>query len=184
MDDETIIALYFSRNEEAIACTDAAYGTRLLHISDNILRNREDARECVNDTYLRTWKTIPPTRPRSLYSFLAKICRNLSLTRLDWANAAKRRAEVVSLTQEMEQCIPAVHRDTEPDAKELGRALNAFLAALSPENRMIFVRRYWYVETTAEIAARYGIKEGALNTRLHRLRNKLAAYLEQEGIAV
>ncbi len=184
MDDETIIGLYFARNEEAIARTDAAYGTRLLHISDNILHSREDARECVNDTYLRTWKSIPPTRPRSLYSFLAKICRNLSLTRLDWANAAKRRAEVVSLTQEMEQCIPAVHRDTEPDAKELGRALNTFLGTLSPENRMIFVRRYWYVETTAEIAARYGIREGALNTRLHRLRNKLADYLEQEGIAV
>ncbi len=184
MDDEAIIELYFARNEEAIRRTEQTYGSRLLRLSDNILRCREDAQECVSDTYLRAWRAIPPTRPGKLYSYLARICRNLSLNRLEKASAAKRRAEVVSLTQELEQCIPAVHRDAEPDAKELGRILNDFLQTLSPENRMVFVRRYWFVETTAEIAQRYGIREGTLTTRLHRIRKKLAEYLEQEGIAV
>ncbi len=184
MEDANIIALFFDRNEEAIRQTHAVYGRRLYHISDNILRSPEDAEECVNDTYLKTWNDIPPTSPRSLFGYLARICRNLSLTRLDWANAKKRKAEVVSLTQEMEQCIPDVHRNAQMEARELGRLLNAFLETLSPENQMVFVRRYWFVETTAEIAQRYGIKEATLVTRLYRIRGKLAEYLAKEGVSV
>lgn len=184
MDDTQIIDLFFARKEEAIQLTHSAYGGRLFRISHNILRSREDAQECVNDTYFRTWNAIPPTRPSSLFSFLARICHNLSLTKLDRANAAKRKAEVVSLTQEMETCIPDARRDAEINAKEMGRILNAFLETLSAENRMIFVRRYWFVETTAEIAQRYGIREATLITRLHRLRRKLADYLEGEGISI
>lgn len=184
MDDKQIIALFFDRDEEAIRQTDSVYGSRLLRISDNILRCREDAQECVSDTYLRTWNAIPPTRPKSLFSYLARICRNLSLTKLNWANAAKRKAEVVSLTQEMEQCIPDSRREVNLEAKELGRLLNAFLKTLSPENQMVFVRRYWFADSLAEIADRYGITESALIARLHRLRKKLAAYLEKEGIPV
>ncbi len=184
MKDEAILDLYFARDERALQETHQSYGRRLLNLSGCILNSREDAEECVSDTYLRTWNSIPPTRPVSLFSYLAKICRNLSLTKVNWANAAKRKGEVVSLTQEMEQCIPDVHRDTELESKELGRILNAFLETLSPENQMVFVRRYWFVETTAEIAARYGIKEATLITRLHRLRKKLADYLSKEGIAV
>lgn len=184
MNDEKIIELFFARSEEAIQQTDAAYGKRLTHLSENILKNTEDAQECVSDTYFRAWNSIPPTRPRSLFAYLARICRNASLTKLNWSNAAKRKAEVVSLTQEMEQCIPDSHLEKEMDERELGRLLNAFLETLSPENQMVFVRRYWFVETTAEISARYGIKESALNTRLHRLRKKLAEYLDKEGITV
>lgn len=184
MDDQKIINLYVARNEEAIQLTDRAYGARLFRISQNILRCQEDAEECVSDTYLRTWNSIPPTMPRSLFSYLAKICRNLSLTKLDWTRAAKRKAEVVSLTQEMEQCIPDVRRNTDLEERELGRILNAFLSTLSPENQMVFVRRYWFVETTAEIAARYGIRESTLITRLYRIRLKLADYLSKEGINV
>ncbi len=184
MEDAKIIELFFARNEEAIAQTDAAYGSRLLRLADNIVHSREDAEESVNDTYLKTWNSIPPRKPSHFFPYLARICRNLSLDRLDWANAAKRKAEVVSLTQEMEQCIPDIRRDAELDERELGRILNAFLETLSPENQMVFVRRYWYVDTTAEIAARYGIKESTLITRLHRIRTKLAEYLNKEGIAV
>ncbi len=184
MKDEEIIELYFDRKEEAIAETHGVYGGKLLRLSDNIVHCREDAQECVNDTYLKTWNSIPPKRPTHFYSYLARICRNLSLDLLDRDKAAKRRAEVVSLTQEMEQCIPASQRTAERNEKELGRLLNAFLETLTPENRMVFVRRYWYVETTAEIAKRYGIKESALATRLFRLRGKLAEYLKQEGVAV
>ncbi len=184
MEDSKIIELFFSRDQEALAQVDHTYGRKLFHISDNILRCFEDAQECVNDTYLKTWNTIPPKRPDSLFGYLAKICRNLSLNKLDWSNAAKRKAEVVSLTQEMESCIPSSCQDAALEARELGRILNTFLSTLSPENRMVFVRRYWYVDTVAEIAARYGINEAAVNTRLFRLRKKLADYLAKEGIAV
>ena len=184
MDDNQIIALFFQRNEDAIRQTDSVYGSRLFRISQNILRCQEDAQECVSDTYLRTWNAIPPTRPNSLFAFLDRVCRNLSLTRLDWAMASKRKAEIVALTQEMEQCIPDSRRDNSMEAKELGRLLNAFLETQSRENQMVFVRRYWFGDSPREIAARYGIKEGALIARLHRLRKKLAAYLEKEGISV
>lgn len=184
MDDNQIIALFFQRNEDAIRHTDSVYGSRLFRISQNILRCQEDAQECVSDTYLRAWNAIPPTRPNSLFAFLARVCRNLSLTKLDWAMASKRKAEIVALTQEMEQCIPDSRRDNSMEAKELGRLLNAFLETQSRENQMVFVRRYWFGDSPKEIAARYGIKEGALIARLHRLRKKLAAYLEKEGISV
>ncbi len=181
MEDTNIIELFFARDEEAIRQTDAAYGKRLFRIADNILHCREDSEESVSDTYVKTWNSIPPNRPSHFFSYLARICRNLSLNKLERDNARKRKAQIVSLTQEMEQCIPDSHRSCDLGPRELGKALNAFLETLSDENQMIFVRRYWYVETTAEIAARYGIREGTVVTRLHRLRSKLAHYLEQEG---
>lgn len=111
MNDDQIIQLFFARNEDAIAQTACRYGTRLTRLSANILHSNEDAQECVNDTYLRAWDTIPPTRPGHLFAYLAKICRSLALDRLDWGNAAKRKAEVVALTQEMEECIPGAWRE-------------------------------------------------------------------------
>lgn len=184
MDDNKIISLYYLRSEEAIQETDRRYGRRLHQIADNILHSNEDAEESVSDTYLKAWQTIPPQRPVHFFAYLARICRNFSLSRLDWRNAAKRSAQVVSLTQEMELCIPDRSRDAQLSGRELGRALNAFLATLTPENRMIFLRRYWYADTVGDIAARYGITENAVSTRLHRTREKLAAYLKKEGIAV
>ena len=184
MDDSKIIELFFARNEDAIAQTDAAYGRRLHHLADNIVKNAQDAEESVSDTYLRAWDTIPPRKPAHFFAYLARICRNFALDKLDWKNAAKRKAEVVSLTQEMETCIPDTSRDREVEARELGRILDAFLRTLSEENLLVFMRRYWYVDTIAEIAARYGISESAVNMRLNRTRSKLAAYLAKEGIFV
>lgn len=184
MKDSTIIELFFSRNEDAITQTDAVYGRRLFHLADNILRSPEDAEESVSDTYWKAWETIPPTKPVHLFAYLAKLCRNFAFGRLDWKNAAKRKAEVISLTQEMENCIPDRRREAELDGKALGRILSDFLRAQTPENRMVFLRRYWYADTVAEIAQRYGISEGAVMTRLSRTRSRLAAYLEKEGIAV
>lgn len=184
MDDEKIIELYFCRDEEAIRRTEERYGRRLRALSGGIVGNREDAEECVSDTFLRAWNSIPPARPNGLFHYLARICRNLSLDRVDWNRAAKRKAEIVTLTAEMEQCIPAAYGAVEMGERELGEKISAFLATLSPENQMVFVRRYWFAEPVAQIAARYGIKEGALHTRLHRIRKKLAAYLEKEGISV
>ena len=184
MEDSKILDLFFARDEDAIRCTQEAYGRRLHTLADSIVRNDQDAEESVSDTYLRAWNTIPPRRPGHFFAYLAKICRHFALDRLDWKNAAKRKAEVVSLTPEMEMCIPDGSRDRELEAKELGQLLDEFLRTLSEENQMVFLRRYWYVDSIAEIAARYGISESAVNMRLNRTRGKLRAYLAKEGICV
>ena len=184
MDDSRIIELFFARNEDAIKHTDDAYGRRLFHLADNIVHNDQDAEESVNDTYMKAWDTIPPQRPEHFFAYIAKICRNFALKRIDWQKAKKRNAEVVTLTQEMENCIPDTYRDMEADERELGRILDAFLRTLTPENQMVFLRRYWYVDTIAEIAVRYGISESAVQMRLNRTRSKLAMYLAKEGIKV
>ena len=115
MEDMQIITLFLARNEDAIRHTDDTYGRRLYHLADGILRSGQDAEESVSDTYLKAWNTIPPRRPQHLFAYLAKICRNFSLDRLDWKNAVKRKAEVVSLTQEMELCIPDTQRERQRD---------------------------------------------------------------------
>ena len=184
MDDSKIIELFFARNEDAIKHTDDTYGRRLFHLADNIVHNDQDAEESVNDTYMKAWDTIPPQRPEHFFAFIAKICRNFALKRIDWQKAKKRNAEVVTLTQEMENCIPDTYRDMEADERELGRILDTFLRTLTPENQMVFLRRYWYVDTIAEIAVRYGISESAVQMRLNRTRSKLAMYLAKEGIKV
>ena len=184
MDDSKIIELFFARNEDAIKHTDDTYGRRLFHLADNIVHNDQDAEESVSDTYMKAWDTIPPQRPEHFFAYIAKICRNFALKRIDWQKAKKRNAEVVTLTQEMENCIPDTYRDMEADTRELGRILDAFLRTLTPENQMVFLRRYWYVDTIAEIAARYGISESAVQMRLNRTRSKLAMYLAKEGIKV
>lgn len=182
MEDSKIIELFFARNEDAIKHTDDAYGQRLYHLAQNIVKNGQDAEESVSDTYMKAWDTIPPRRPQHFFAYLAKICRNFALKKLDWKKAAKRNAEVVSLTEEMEMCIPDQARDAEIEGRELGMLLDRFLRTLTPENQMVFLRRYWYTDTIAEIAARYGISESAVLMRLNRTRAKLCAYLEKEGI--
>lgn len=184
MEDGKIIELFFARNEDAIRHADDTYGRRLFALADNIVKNDQDAEESVSDTYMKAWDTIPPKKPMHLFAYLAKICRNFALKKLDWRAAAKRNAEVVSLTQEMEVCIPDVSRDRDMEARELGQILDAFLRTLSEENQMVFLRRYWYVDTVAEIAVRYGISESAVQMRLNRTKHKLAAYLAKEGIHV
>ena len=184
MEDSKIIELFFARNEDAIRHTDDTYGRKLFALADNIVKDHQDAEESVSDTYLKAWDTTPPKRPVHFFASLAKICRHFALGRLDWKKAAKRNAEVVSLTSEMELCIPDERRALQLEAKELGRLLDSFLRTLTPENRMVFMRRYWYVDTIAEIAMRYGISESAVNMRLNRTRAKLCTYLEQEGIKV
>lgn len=184
MDDAKIIDLFWARSEEAIQETNKAYGRKLHALANKILNNREDAEESVNDTYMKTWEIIPPQRPKFYYAFLASICRHLSFHKVDWKLAAKRHAEVVTLTLEMEMCIPDATRDRELEGKELGRVMNAFLESLPKDTRLIFLRRYWHVDTIAEIAARYGITESKVKMQLSRTRAKLQTYLESEGIYV
>lgn len=184
MDDSEILDLYFDRNEDAICQTDAVYGRKLYSLAYRILHDAMDSEESVNDTYLKTWETIPPHRPTYLFAYLAKICRFYALGKLDLKNAAKRKADVVSLTDEMELCIPDQRRDAEVASKEIGRAMNQFLENISQESRVIFMRRYWFCDTIAEIAERYGISESKVKMRLHRTRTQLKEYLNKEGIVV
>lgn len=184
MEDTDILDLYFARNEEAIRQTDAVYGRKLYRLADRILQDALDSEEVVSDTYMKAWETIPPQRPDCFYAYLAKICRFFALGKLDWKMAAKRRAEVVSLTEEMALCIPDRRKEAEVTAQEIGRAMNAFLAELPQESRLIFLRRYWFCDTIAEIAERYGISESKVKMRLHRTRTKLANYLNKEGIGI
>lgn len=184
MDDTAIIDLYWSRNEQAIEETDRAYGRSLFALSQRILENRQDAEENVYDTYMRAWETIPPKRPVYFRAFLTKVCRCLALDRLDWRTAGKRNAELVSLTEEMASCIPDRRIDDQAEGKELGKLLERFLSTLPKDSRLIFLRRYLYLDSVAEIAQRYGCSESKVKMQLKRTRTKLYAYLNKEGITV
>ena len=182
MTDSQIIALFWERNEDAIQETDAAYGRKLFVISDKILQSLQDAEESVSDTYMKAWETIPPQKPNYFFAYLAKICRNFSLRRIEWNAAEKRNAEIVTLTSEMEACIPDRSYERKLEGEELGRILNLFLDSLSLESRIIFMRRYWYTDSIQEIASRYHMSQSKVKTQLHRTRNKLKLFLESEGI--
>ena len=184
MDDERIIELFFQRKEDAIIYTNETYGKRLFHLADNITKNDKDAEECVNSTYMKTWNTIPPKCPSFFFAYIAKICRHLALDRFDWNKAAKRQAEIVSLSYELEMCIPDSRSADELQAKELGAILDSFLHSLSRENRIIFMRRYWYADSVSQIAKRFELSESAISMRLNRSREKLRAYLEKEGVCI
>lgn len=182
MDDTKIIELFWNRDEKAIEATANKYGRKLYQLANGILRNEEDAEESVNDTYLKAWNTIPPQRPKYYFAYLSKICRNLSFGKLDWSHAQKRNAQIVELTSEMELCIPNFHNEARIEDEEIGKLLNRFLDTLSQEHRLIFIRRYWYLDSIQEISKRYNMSESNIKTRLHRTRTKLKKFLEREGI--
>ena len=184
MTDSQIIALFWERNEDAIQETDAVYGHKLYTISDKILHSLQDAEESVSDTYMKAWETIPPQKPNYFFAYLAKICRNFSLRRIEWNTASKRNAEVVVLTKEMEACIPDRSYERKLEGEELGKVLNRFLDSISLESRLIFMRRYWYTDSIQEIAERYHMSQSKVKIQLHRTRNKLQLFLESEGIYV
>lgn len=182
MEDKQIVELFFCRDEDAIRETDAKYGIKLLRTAMKILVSCEDAEECKNDTYLKAWNAIPPSSPTFLFAYLAKICRRLSLNRIDWQNAKKRGAEVISLTDELIACIPADNADVTWNDEETGQLISRFLEQQPKEKRQMFVRRYWYMDSNPEIAKRFGRSVTSVETELFRMRKKLKNYLEKEGI--
>lgn len=184
MDDNRIIELFWSRDEEAISTTEAVYGNALHALAERIVQSFEDARECVNDTYWKAWDSIPPQRPQYLFAYLAKICRNIAFGVLDRNQALKRSAVVVELSGEMQQCIPDRMAEARMESRELGRVLSAFLGTLRRDDRVIFLRRYWYGDSVEEIARRYGMTQSKVKTQLHRTRTKLKTYLDKEGIGL
>lgn len=186
MDDKTIIDLYWKRSEAAISETASKYGRYCRRIAYNILHNNEDCEECVNDAYLKAWNAMPPNRPNRLSVFLGKIVRNLSFDRYNGYTAQKRGGGEIPLAlEELEECIPASF-DTEQamDALALADMLNRFLAGVKPEARILFVRRYWYLDPVKEITASAGVSESKVKTTLLRLRRKLKQFLEEEGVRI
>ena len=181
MEDIRIIDLYFARDEQAIRHTADKYGAYCTAVSMNILHSEPDAEECVNDTWLKTWNSIPPTRPASLRLFLATIVRNLSLNRWRTWHSRKRNKDLEVSFSELEACIPA---PDDSDRGELTELINEFLEGLSREDRVIFVRRYWYSLTAAQIGKEMALTENAVWVRLHRTREKLRDYLKERGYSV
>ncbi len=183
MDDERIVELFLNRKEEAIARVTEKYGIRLRNLANGILNDWTAAQECENDTYLEAWNAIPPHRPGDyLFAFLARITRHLSLDRCRSRSRLKRNARLSELTREMEQCIPSPN-DTECQVEGilLGEVVSAFLRGIPGEQRNVFLRRYWYLESVSEISRRFGISESKVKTMLFRCRNRLREYLEKEG---
>lgn len=184
MNDDEILDLYWNRSENAIAATAEKYGNYCRTISYNILHNDEDAMECVNDTYLGAWKSIPPHRPERLGAFLGKITRNLSLNRFKEYTAQKRGMGQTHLVlSELSECIPSTD-NVEQTVEEmlLVNSIEQFLYALPQQKRNIFIRRYWYLSPIKDIAGVYGMSESKLTSLLFRMRKELKEHLEKEGI--
>lgn len=183
MDDGHIVELYLSRDESAIGHTAEKYGRRLRALALGMVEDVQTAEECENDAYWEAWRSIPPNAPRDyLYAFLARIVRHISLNRCRDRDRLKRAAFVIQLSAELEQCIPAPDDAAcRLDELALREALGGFLAGLDGEKRNIFIRRYWYLDSVAAIAARFGLSKSMVKTTLFRCRNRLRKYLEQEG---
>ena len=184
LDDAAIVELYWQRDEAAIDITAAKYGSRLRAVANNLLADERSAEECENDTYLKTWQAIPPHRPvQHFFAFLAKITRQLALDACRGRSRQKRSANLVALTDELQQCISAPD-DTERavEAAEWGRLLSIFVRSLPQEQQGIFVRRYWYGDPVAEIAKRYGFSQSKVKSMLLRTRQALREYLQKEGL--
>lgn len=183
MNDSQIIELYWNKNTKAISASMEQYGAYCFSVANGILNDAQDSEECVNDTWLRAWNAIPPTRPNVLKVFLAKITRHLSFDRYKARKSLKRGGgETMLVLEELAECI-ADESDVEGqvNAKELGRVINQFVASLPERERNLFVRRYFFSEPTKAIAERYGMNENYVNVTLSRVRKRLRIHLSEEG---
>lgn len=186
MNDNEIISLYWQRSESAIAETDKKYGSYCHAIAWRILENHEDAGECVNDTWLGAWRSMPPHRPERLATFLGKITRNLAFNRYRDEKRKKRGGGQMTLVlEELGECVPdRVCVESRVESLTFAECFNGFLENLSREDRALFLRRYWYAEPIKELAGVFRMSESAVKTRLFRLRAKLKTELEKAGIEV
>lgn len=183
MDDNRIVELYLIRDETAIKQTAEKYGSRLRSLAYGIVKDKQTAEECENDTYMEAWNTIPPHEPRSyLYAFLVRITRHISLNRCRDRSRLKRNAFICELSAEMEQCIPTPDDvECRIDDMALSDAINGYLSKLNVEKRNIFVRRYWYLDSVDAISERFALSESKVKITLYRCRNQLREHLEKEG---
>ena len=182
--DRHIIDRLFARSEEGLALLQTHYGKLCHHIALNLLGSREDAEECVNDTYLAVWNTIPPNRPASLMAYVGKVTRNIAVSCLRKRGAKGRRCEGTVLLDELAECLPDTDTPDPADDLTLREALQSFFDSLSEEDRAIMVRRYYDGEPTEAIAVSLGLRHGTVRVRLHRLRERLRAHLEERGVSL
>lgn len=184
MEDEEIVQLIWDREEQGLRALSDKYNNYCYTISKRIVHRVEDAQECVNDTWLRIWHTIPPHRPHVLCGFLAKIVRNLSLNRYRDLHTGKRGGANVELAlEELQECISDGKRVEERmEQRALTEAITVFLRKQSERNRVIFLQRYFYMASIREIANGLGMKEGTVKSVLSRMRGELRAWLEREAI--
>lgn len=186
MKDIDIIKLYFARSEKAISITAEKYGRYLMRIAENILFSSQDCEECVSDTYLKAWNSIPPATPENLPTYLGKITRNNAINRYNMNTAQKRgKGNVDVIFSELESCIPSEFSvDYVVDEKHLIYLIEDFLKSQNKMKRIIFIRRYWYCEPISSIANDFSISENKVTSILYRMRLKLKEKLEKEGITV
>lgn len=185
MEDRQIIDLYRNRDETAITETEDKYGAFCRKIAGNILTLREDAEECVNDTWLTAWNRIPPVIPRSLRAFLGRIVRDISLSRWRSSHAQKRYSGMDVLLSELEECVPAPQTvEGELESAELGRVISRWLRSLPEEDRTLFIRRYWNGEAVKDLAELAGCTQNQMAQRMYRLRLALKTALEKEEITL
>lgn len=185
IDDERIIDLFFKRDQQGIRELDIKYGKTCHSLSYNITNNKQDAEECVNDAYLGAWNTIPPTRPNPLLSYIVKIVRNISL-KIYWRKqAAKRSGNYKIALEEIDGCIAGPQNvEDEMEARELARIIEEFLDTLTLENRVIFMRRYWFADSYKDIAELVGLTEKNISVRLTRIREKMKQYLIEREVSI
>ena len=182
LEDSKIIELFFARVEQAIVELSAKYGTVCNRIARNILKNDLDAEECVNDTYLAAWNTIPPQNPDPLRTYIFRIVRNTAIAKYHANTSEKRNSYYDVALEELENCLAASSTvEQEIAADELSKQIDCFLATLDEDSQMLFVRRYWYSDSISDLAERFHISNSNVSVRLSRIRNKLQIYLQKEG---
>jgi len=184
MEDKQIVALYWERSETAISETEKKYGRYCRYIAYNILYSDQDAEECVNDTYQKAWETMPPKQPELLSAYLGKITRSLAINRFHHDHAVKRSPGMEVILDEVAEFISDSNGVDALDEIHLRDVINSFVASLTREVRIVFVRRYWYMSSIKEIAADYGMTESKVKVMLMRTRQKFKEHLEREGISV
>ena len=185
MEDSKIIDLFFARQEQAIVELSKKYGAVCSKIARNILSNSLDAEECVNDAYLGAWNTIPPKRPDPLLTYICRIVRNLSIIRYHSNTAAKRNSFYDIALDELEECLAsAASVEEEISAMELSGLLERFIETLDTENRVMFMRRYWYSDSVSDIAERFNMSSNNVSVRLSRIRGRLKKFLRKEGYEI
>lgn len=182
--DNELIKLYIARDVSASKISMEKYSARLTRLASTFLSDKRDVEECVNDTFMKAWNSIPPQNPMDFFSFLARICRCTAYDIIKRGKTAKRNAQIVEFTKEMEECIPDMMSETELSDKKLETLMNDFLEKLSRDNRVIFVRHYWFGETVSEIAGSFSFSESKVKTSLHRTREKLKEYLFKKGVSL